>query len=231
MHVAGENLHRRENGRRNNAEPQRCPDGRRRVIAQDAVCRQAHQQERHREERCQNGVNQAIPERRIEDDVHPARHVRNAVTHFETRGRVHPGDQSKYPECGQTRAHRDEHGCRRVHPVAYALEAEQHNAEERRFQEERRQYLVGQQRPGDIADRVHEARPVGAELETHGDAANDAEGEGQREYFYPEPVRIHPFLVAGRVESQLEEQQCPGKRDGNHREQDMKADVRSELQT
>jgi hypothetical protein len=32
------------------------------------------------------------------------------------------------------------------------------------------QHLVAQQRPGDVAHLFHEARPVGAELEAHGDA-------------------------------------------------------------
>src|SRR5205085_3844643 len=57
--------------------------------------------------------------------------------------------------------------------------AEQHDAEEGRFEKESGEDLVGQQRPGDVADRFHIARPVGAELEAHGDARHDAHGERQ----------------------------------------------------
>ena len=231
VQVSGEDLHRRERGRHDHADTERCPDRWRYVISQDAVCRQSHDEERHCQERRQHRVNHPITEGRVEDDLHPARRMSNAIAHLETGGSVHPGDERQNPERGETGADGHEHRRDRVHAVAYALEAEQHDAEKGRLQEECRQYFISQQRPGDIADRVHEAGPVGTELEAHGNAADDPESEGQREHLHPEPVRIHPFLVSCRVEAQLEEQQHPGEADRDHREQDVEADVCSKLQT
>ncbi len=54
-----------------------------------------------------------------------------------------------------------------VHPSGHAVHAEEHHAEKRRLEEERGEHLVRKERPGDVADAVHVARPVGAELEAH----------------------------------------------------------------
>src|SRR5205814_10680799 len=67
--------------------------------------------------------------------------------------------------------------------------------------------------------RSHIARPVGAELERHGDAADYADRERQREYLDPEPVGVHPFGIAGFIEPQLEEQQRPAQRNADRSEE------------
>jgi tripartite-type tricarboxylate transporter receptor subunit TctC len=58
-----------------------------------------------------------------------------------------------------------------------------------------------------VADAVHVARPVGAELEAHGDARHHPECEGEREDFHPQAVRVvHPFLAgAHRPQTQIEQ--------------------------
>ena len=98
------------------------------------------------------------------------------------------------------------------------------------LEKERGQHLVAEQWPGDIAGALHESRPVGAELEAHRDAADDAHGETQREHLDPEAVGVHPLVVPGGVVAQLEEQQHPRECNRDHREQDVKADIRRELQ-
>jgi hypothetical protein len=103
--------------------------------------------------------------------------------------------------------------------------AEQHDAEERGLEEECGDDFVGEQWTGDVADRVHEARPVGAELEAHRDAADHAQRKAQGEHLHPEAVGLHPFRVGGGLEAQLEEQQHPGQCDRDRREQDVEADV------
>ncbi len=61
------------------------------------------------------------------------------------------------------------------------LHAEQHDAEETRFQEEGRQHFIGHQRPDDAAGLGGEFRPVGTELVGHDDARHDAHGKGDGE--------------------------------------------------
>jgi ABC-type Zn2+ transport system substrate-binding protein/surface adhesin len=108
-------------------------------------------------------------------------------------------------------------------------EAEQHDADEHGLEEEGRQHLVGEKRPGDVAHGLHEARPVGAELEGHGDARDDAHGEAEREDLHPEPVGRHPLVVARLRKAHAEEEQHPAQRDGDRREQDVERDIGREL--
>ena len=101
--------------------------------------------------------------------------------------------------------------------LANAAVAEQHHAEKARLQKECGQHLIAEQRAGDIADALHVARPVGAELKTHGDAADDPERECQGEYFCPKAVGAQPIellLRVGRAQVlQPEKQQNPAQRD------------------
>ena len=76
-----------------------------------------------------------------------------------------------------------------MRPARHQLAPEQQHAEERRFEEERRQALVGQQRRDDVGGRVGEAAPVGAELERHDDAGHHAHAERDREDLDPEHAR------------------------------------------
>jgi hypothetical protein len=153
----------------------------------------------------------------------------HAVAHLEAGRRLHPRVQRQNPHRRHGGAEGDEEGGRRMHPVRHAAETEQHDSQENRLEEEGRQHLVGEQRPGDISDRFHEARPVGAELEAHRDAGDDAQSEGEREHLHPEEIGAHPGVVAGAVVAELEEQQHPAERDGDGGEKDVEGDVRAEL--
>ena len=111
--------------------------------------------------------------------------------------------------------------------------AEQHHAEKTRFEKERGQHLISEQGTGDIADALHVARPVRAELEAHGDAADDPERERQREYLGPEPVGVQPIQLLLQVSRaqmlQSKKQQNPAQRDRNRRKQNVERDIRCEL--
>ncbi len=174
-------------------------------------------------------MREAIRERRVEDDRQPTGRMRAAVDHHVARRRLHPRVERDDPEHRDGGAQRDQEGGEGVDALAHAAGAEQHDAEEARLQEERRQHLVGQQRPGDVADGVHVARPVGAELEAHRHARDHAQREGQREDLHPQAVRGHPRRVAGLAVAQLEEQQHPGQRDADGRKEDMEGDIGAEL--
>ena len=71
--------------------------------------------------------------------------------------------------------------------LRHALPAEQHHAEEGRFEEERGQHFVAEQRADDVAGLLAEHRPVGAELEAHHDARR------------PRPCRTRPRRSSART--------------------------------
>ena len=67
-----------------------------------------------------------------------------------------------------------------------ALLAEEEEAEESRLEEEGEDAFHGQRLADDAAGAARELRPVGAELEFHGNAGDDAEEEVDGEDFRPE---------------------------------------------
>ena len=81
--------------------------------------------------------------------------------------------------------------------LAHAIPAEEEQADEGRFQEERHQAFDRQRRAEDVADIMRVVGPVGAELEFHGDAGGDAHGEVDAEQLAPEPRHVAPDLAAG----------------------------------
>jgi hypothetical protein len=111
------------------------------------------------------------------------------------------------------------------------LLAEQHDAEETGFKKKCGQHFVTQQRLGDVAHGQHEARPVGTELKTHGDARHHAERKRQREHLDPGAIGGSPGRVAAAAMAQFEEQQQPGQGQGDAGKQDVETHVGGELQT
>src|SRR5260221_11414194 len=67
--------------------------------------------------------------------------------------------------------------------------AKQCDTEESRFQEERRQDLIGQQGAGDAARQCRERPPIGAELIGHYRPGQDAHGEVYGAYIRPELIK------------------------------------------
>src|SRR5690606_20490738 len=97
------------------------------------------------------------------------------------------------------------------------------------FQEEGSEYLVAEQGAGDIARVIHEAGPVGAELEAHGDAGDDADGEAQRKDLHPELIGLVPVRVAGAGVAHAKVNQQPGEADGDGGEEYVETDIGGEL--
>ena len=125
---------------------------------------------------------------------------------------------------------RDERGGGDVHPVRHAVHAEEHHAEERRLEEERRQHLVGHQRPDHRTGLVGEHRPVGAELVGHDDARHHAHAERDREQLLPVVEQVEEDAAARRQPEPLEHGQVTGEADRNRWKNDMEAHREGELQ-
>ena len=116
-----------------------------------------------------------------------------------------------------------------MQPVADLVPAEQHDAEERRLEEERGDDLVGDERADDVAGEVGEARPVGAELVAHDDAGHDAEPERHGEHLDPEAEQVAVERVARPQPVELEGGEPAREADGEGREDDMEGNGEREL--
>src|SRR6266568_3788031 len=185
--------------------------------------------ERGGEARGEQHVSEPVRERRVEYHAPPVPGDDLEGVDPLPRGRLHPRVEREDPEGRNGRADRHHCGGEDMHPARDAVHAEEHHPEESRLEEERRQHLVGKQGPRDVADLLHESRPVGAELERHGDAAHHAHREGEREHLGPELVGGEPRRVAGARVLHAKVKKDPPERDGEAREQDMEPDVQPEL--
>ena len=110
-----------------------------------------HDDERRGEIGGGHHVNEAHRERRIEDDRQPIRGIGDTVAHEMTRRKLHPRIRRDDPERRGHRANGDEDGGEHVQPRRNAVPAEEHDAEERRLEEEGGQHLVADERTDDIA--------------------------------------------------------------------------------
>ena len=131
-------------------------------------------------------VRQPIGKRRIEDDLEPILRKKPAIDDLVADRGLHPAIGGQDPERRGQRAHGHQHGGDEMHRRRHQLAAEQQHPEKGRFEEERGQALIGQQRRDHVAGGVGEAAPVGAELERHHDAGHDAHAEGDGEDPQPE---------------------------------------------
>ena len=229
VHVAREDLERDQHRAKPDAEAHSGGRCRGPVAPEPAVGREPRHEEGHGQAGGQQHVGEAVGHGGVEDDGPPVRCVDDTVAQLEARRRVHPAVEHQDPEGAHGGAEGHQRGGERVHPTGHAAGAEQHDAEEHRLEEEGSQHLIGKERARHVAHALHEARPVGAELEGHGDAGDDAEREGQGKDLHPEHVEFHPLLLTRGVEAELEEQQNPAERDGDRREQDVEGYVGGKL--
>ena len=183
-----------------------------------------------RNERGQHHVRQPVRERRVEHDRPPVLgHEPAARVDAEALRRLHPAVGGDDPEGRQQGAQRDHAGGEEVQAVGDLAPAEQHHPEEGRLEEERGQHFVTQQRPEDVAGALAQHRPVGAELETHDDAADHAHAERDREDLEPEEVEVAPEVFARAQPAEFQECQPARQADGEGREQDVERDHEAEL--
>ena len=127
------------------------------------------------------------------------------------------------------RADRDHQRGEEMQAAADALEAEQHDAEEARLEEEGGQHLVAHQRPEHRPGLVGEHAPVGAELVAHDDAGDDAHAEGDGEDLLPVVEEVEVDLSRRPQPQRLEHGEIAGEPDREGREDDVERDGEGEL--
>ena len=177
------------------------------------------------------GMDQAVGEAGVEDDLKPAGRG-DELTHFVERPAdrgLHPAVDAEDPESGDEGAGRHHQGRGEVKPLAHSLHPEQHHAEEAGFEEEGGEDLIGHERPDDRAGPVREDRPVGAELVGHDDSGDDAHREGQGEDLQPVSEQVEIGLLAGLQPKPLEHGEIGGQADREGREDEVERDREREL--
>ena len=145
-------------------------------------------------------------------------------------GRLHPAVGREDPERRHERAGGDHQRGEEVQPLADALHAEQHDAQEAGLEEEGRQHLVAHQGPEDGAGLVGEHAPVGAELVAHDDARHDAHAEADGEDLLPVVEEGEEDVAAGAQPQAFEHGEIAGEADGEGGKDDVEGDREGELQ-
>ena len=144
--------------------------------------------------------------------------------------RLHPAVDRENPERRDEGAERDHQRRQEVQSRPHARQAEQHDAEESRFQEEGGQHLVTHQWADDRAGLVGEHAPVGAELVAHDDARHDAHAERHCENLLPVIEQVEEDHAAGEEPEAFEHGEVTGEPDRDRRKDDVEADREGELQ-
>jgi hypothetical protein len=154
-----------------------------------------------------------------------------AVFHPEAAWRLHPAIRCQDPEGGDQCADRDQQRGAEVSRAAHALPAEQHDAEEAGFQEERRHDFIGEERAGDRPCELGECRPVGAELVSHDHARHHAHPEADREHLRPVDAQVLVVRFAGLEPAPFKHGDKACEADAQRRKNDVKRDGECELQS
>ena len=109
--------------------------------------------------------------------------------------------------------------------------AEEEQADEGGFEEERHQPLDGQRRAEDVADVVAVVGPVGTELEFHGQSGGDAQRKVDAEQLAPELGHVLVDLLAGHDIDRLHDGQQERQPQGQRHEEKVVHSRHGELQT
>ena len=114
--------------------------------------------------------------------------------------------------------------------LAEALFAVEEEAEEGRLQEEGEGAFHGQRLTNDATREAREMRPVGTELEFHGNAGDDAEDEADAEDLRPEARRgVIAFVVLPQT-NRLQRHHQRGQAHGELREEVVEGSGKCEVQ-
>ena len=111
-----------------------------------------------------------------------------------------------------------------MHGLRQPLLAVEKQPQESRFQEEAEDSLHGQRLADHAAREPRKARPVGAELELHGDAGDHAENEIDGEDAAPEACGAVPVVVAGAQRHGLKRHNQQAQPHGELRKKVVKGD-------
>ena len=143
---------------------------------------------------------------------------------------LHPGVGGDDEEAGEPGAGEDQEGGEPVGLGPEALLPEEEDAQEAGLEEEGEHAFHGEGLADHAAGGFGEARPVGAELELHGDAGDHAHGEIDGEDFGPEAGGAVVVLVAGAQRHGLEDQDQQRQSHGELREEVVKRHGEGEVQ-
>ena len=110
----------------------------------------------------------------------------------------HPGVGNENPEGGEVGAHGHEDRGGKMLALGEAVPAEEEEADEGGLKEEGHQAFDGERGAEDVAHVVGVVGPVRAELELHGDAGGNAEGEVNPEELAPEAGHVFVDFLAGK---------------------------------
>ena len=129
-----------------------------------------------------HGVNEFHLRNRVKHQFGEADHLHAHGFEVEIRSDrvLHPAVGDQDPQRGQVGAESHEPGYRHVLYLAQTIPAEEEQADQRRFKEERHQTFDSQRGPEDIADVVREIRPVSPELELHGQTGGHTQSKVNR---------------------------------------------------
>ncbi len=185
--------------------------------------------QRRREVGSHDHVRQPVRERRIEDDGKPVGGDDAPVDDRVAGGRVHPAVGGEDPCRRDQRADGDHHRREEMQPGPDALPAEQHDAQEPGFEEERRQDFVCEQRSRHAAGEIGEVAPVGAELVGHHEARHHAHAEVDGEDLRPEQVEVAKDHALRPQPARLEHREVAREADRDRRENDVERDREPEL--
>ena len=142
---------------------------------------------------------------------------------------MHPAIERKDPERREQRSECDHQRREKMRPWRNQLAAEQHDAQESRFEEERDHPFVRQQRGEDVPAALRKATPVGAELERHHDAGHDAHAERHGEDPRPEHRQAEIDRIALDDVQSFEQNDERCEPDGERGQQNVKRDDEREL--
>ncbi len=154
MHIAHHGLDRGHHQRHPQRHREHLADSGR-IVAFEKVpgTRGTHKQRAAQEGRDRH-MQQAVGERRVKDDLEPVNRDHLAINNLMALRGMHPAVGSEDPEGRHQRAEGHHAGREKVQAGADLVPAEEHHAEETRLKEEGRQYLIGEQRPGNAPGKL-----------------------------------------------------------------------------
>ena len=143
---------------------------------------------------------------------------------------LHEGVRADDEVAGEPAADEEREGGQEVPAPPEAPLPEHQQPEEARLQEEREQAFHRERVSDDASGVSREVRPVGAELELHRDAGDDADGEVDAEDADPEARGPIPPAVAGAEAESLHQDDEQGQAHRQLRKQVVEDDGEGELQ-
>ncbi|MDR6354202.1 hypothetical protein Q3H58_000873 [Pseudomonas psychrotolerans] len=157
-------------------------------------------------------------------------HAHGQVVEFGTDRILHPAIGHQDPQRREIRAQGHQPGHQEVLALGEPIPAEEEQADQGRFKEEGHQALDGQGCAEDVADIVGVVGPVGTELELHGQAGGDAQGEVDAEQLAPELGHVLVDLFAGHHIDRLHDPQDHHQPQGQGHEDEVIQRGHAELQ-